>query len=278
LFGVAAVAVPSVLGLLQIGTEFTKAGAEGFDRVLGKLRIPQHWRVEVKLALTLGILGLLLGLWLQLPALSVAENGWAMKHYSAGKLGDAEQGFLKAIALDGDNAEAHYNLGALYEDLEQQDKAKKEYLIAIAGGIPDAYNNLARLYLKEKKYAEAAALLNRGMGESEDKPEGAEDPPLLAYNLRKNLGWVRLEQKQYDDAKDLLTEAIALSERPEAVKVGVNPSSAHCLLAQVLERQKQGAIAAWRQCQDLATGMNPDEDAWLYEAQQKLDQASMKSK
>jgi tetratricopeptide (TPR) repeat protein len=271
------VALPSLLGLLQVGTEFTKAGKEGFDRFLGMVRIPQQWREEVKLGLTLAMLGLLCFLWLQLPEFSKAESNRGMKSYQAGKLGDAEQSFQKAIALDGENVDAHYNLGALYDYLEQPDKAKKEYLIAIAGNLPDAYNNLARLYLKEKRYAEAAALLNEGIrkvADREDKQEKVD--PMVSYSLRKNLGWVRLEQKQYDDAKDLLMEAIGLSKQPEAVKF-VNPSSAHCLLAQVLERQKQGATAEWQKCQSLATGTNPDEDAWLYEAQQKLNQPAIKS-
>ncbi|NJN48696.1 MAG: hypothetical protein HC805_01430 [Alkalinema sp. RL_2_19] len=57
LAGVAAVALPSILGLLQIGTEFTKTGKEGFDQFLGMVRIPQQWREEVKLGLSVGDAG-----------------------------------------------------------------------------------------------------------------------------------------------------------------------------------------------------------------------------
>lgn len=53
------------------------------------------------------------------------------------------------------------------DKLEQPDKAKKEYLIAIEGNLPDAYNNLARLYLQEKKYPHAAALLIQAMNKQE---------------------------------------------------------------------------------------------------------------
>jgi uncharacterized protein HemY len=78
----------------------------------------------------------------------------------------------------------------------------------------------------------------------------------VRYSLFKNLGWVRLEQKRYEEAEGWLKGAIGLSQQPKAVKV-VNPSSVHCLLAKVLERQKQSAMAEWQKCRKLGTGMNP---------------------
>ena len=49
-----------------------------------------------------------------------------------------------------------------------------------------------------------------------------------------------------------------------------NPGVAHCLLAQVMERQRQSAIGEWKKCQELGSVTNPDEDALLYQANQKL--------
>lgn len=72
---------------------------------------------------------------LQLPVFSKMDSRGGVTSYQAGKLGDAEQSFQKAIALDGENADAHY-MGSLYNHLEQPEKAKKEYLIAIAGDVP----------------------------------------------------------------------------------------------------------------------------------------------
>jgi tetratricopeptide (TPR) repeat protein len=267
---VAAIAVPSVLGVLQVGSEFTKSGKEEFDRFLGVIRVPQQWQEEIKLVITLGILVGLCGLWLQLPEFSKIQSREGLKSYQGGELGDAEQIFQKAISLDSDNADAHYNLGNLKEDLQQFDVAKKEYLIAIAGNFPDAYNNLARLYLKEKKYPEAAALLRQGIDLLKERQDRQEKIDLkVQYDLHKNLGWVRLEQKRYDEAEDFLMTAVALGSSPEA-RESVNPSSAHCLLAQVLERQKQPAREQWTKCQQLGSVTNPDEDPWLYEAQKKL--------
>jgi tetratricopeptide (TPR) repeat protein len=267
--GVAAIALPSILGLLQVGSEFTKAGQVGFDKLLRRLRIPSQWREEVKLLLTLTMVGCLIVTWLHLPEFSKAQNRSGLTNYKQGKTGEAEQGFLKAIALDSDNAEAHYNLGNLQEDLQQVEAAKREYLIAIAGNFPDAYNNLARLYLNGKKYPEAAALLHQGIGllaKQQDLQEKID--PKVQYDLHKNLGWVRLEQKRYGEAEAQLMAAVGLGQAAPDV---VNPSSAHCLLAQVLEREKKPARAQWQKCQELGSVENSDEDPWLYEAQQKLN-------
>jgi tetratricopeptide (TPR) repeat protein len=236
---------------------------------LGRLRIPSQWREEVKLLLTLTMVGCLIVTWLHLPEFSKAQNRSGLTNYKQGKTGEAEQGFLKAIALDSDNADAHYNLGNLQEDLQQVEAAKKEYLIAIAGNFPDAYNNLARLYLKGKKYPEAAALLHQGIGllaKQQDLQEKID--PKVQYDLHKNLGWVRLEQKRYGEAEAQLMAAVGLGQAAPDV---VNPSSAHCLLAQVLEREKKPARAQWQKCQELGSVENSDEDPWLYEAQQKLN-------
>ena len=53
-----------------------------------------------------------------------------------------------------------------------------------------------------------------------------------------------------------------------------NQGSAHCLLAQVLERQKQpSALEQWQKCSDLGSTLNPDEDTWLHLANKKLKEA-----
>lgn len=266
LAGVAAVALPSILVLLQAGSEFTKAGQDGFEKLLLALKIPTQFREEAKLGTTLVLFIALCLAWLHLPEFSKDYNRSGIENYRQGKLGAAEQDFLKAIALDADNAKAHYNLGSLYDQLQQFDAATKEYLIAIARDLPDAYNNLARLYIKDKKYSQAAALLNQGI---EKLDQQNEIDPKVRYDLYKNLGWVRLEQGRYREAQEFLKIAIALAQEP-AVAKSVNPSAAYCLLAQVLDKQKQSAKKQWRKCQELGSVSNPDEDPWLYQAQQKL--------
>ena len=86
-----------------------------------------------------------------------------------------------------DNAEAHLYLGRIYEEYQEIDKAQKQYHIALGGELPAAYNNLARLYIKSKKYSEAANFASRGLSYAKEKDVEER------YNLFKNQGWARLK-------------------------------------------------------------------------------------
>ncbi|AOY79465.1 tetratricopeptide repeat protein [Moorena producens JHB] len=270
--GAAAVVFPSFLTLLQARSELTEAGREGLEKLITKLGIPQYYREEAKLSPLLALSGLLLGFWFALPLISQAYNHEGEKNYEQGQLGAAEENYLRAIALNPDNIYAHHNLGNLYEELQQFDKARTEYLIAVKGDVPEAYNNLARLFIQKKQYPEAVALLKQGLllqaGQQDSLPE-------VNYNLFKNLGWARFQQGRDTEAQQALNTAIGIARNLEVAKYYLhNRGSAHCLLAQVLERQKKpGAIQQWQQCCWLGSTLNPDEDTWLHLAQKKLQEA-----
>lgn len=270
LLGASAVILPSILALLQASSELTKAGKEGFDKLLTKLNIPQHLQEEAKLGSTLLMTIFLLGFWLALPSISQLYNRNGLNNYQQGKLGAAEQDYLKAISLDADNADAHYNLGNLYEDLQDFEKARKHYQIAVGSDVPDAYNNLARLYIQDKKYSQARALLQNGLVKANEQNSS----PEVRYSLFKNLGWVRFEQGRYEEAQQTLQAAIGIANNPEVAKYIGNTGAAHCILAQVTERQKQPtALEQWHKCCEQGSTLNADEDAWLHLAQQKLKKA-----
>ncbi|NEQ79083.1 MAG: tetratricopeptide repeat protein, partial [Moorea sp. SIO2I5] len=269
--GAAAVVFPSFLTLLEARSELTEAGREGLEKLITKLGIPQYCREEAKFTPLLALSGLLLGFWFALPLISQAYNHEGEKNYQQGQLGAAEENYLRAIALNPDNIDAHHNLGNLYEELQQFDKARTEYLIAVKGDVPEAYNNLARLFIQKKQYPEAVALLKQGLllqaGQQDSFPEDK-------YNLFKNLGWARFQQGRDTEAEQALKTATGIASNPEVAQYLQNQGSAHCLLAQVLERQKKpGAIQQWQQCCWLGSTLNPDEDTWLHLAQKKLQEA-----
>ncbi|MEM6435699.1 MAG: tetratricopeptide repeat protein, partial [Cyanobacteria bacterium P01_D01_bin.115] len=85
--------------------------------------------------------------------------------------------------------------------------------------------------------------------------------PGLAYALHKNLGWARLQQGRLPEAEAELQQAIALD--PER-------ADAYCLLAQTLEQQVQAdaALPQWENCLRYA---RVQDDAWIDQAQQRLD-------
>ena len=137
------------------------------------------------------------------------------------------------------------------------------------GGCIEANNNLGRLYIVEDQdYATAAALLIEGRNQLEEWSDDAlctnVEPSIIRYSLLKNLGWARLKQERHAEAEGYLQEAITLDNQLAA---------AYCLLAQVLEREDQMAQAqsTWSACLAFGIESNPDEDRWIYMAQQRLE-------
>ncbi len=288
-WGAAAVIFPSIVALLQASSELTAAGKAGFDDLLTRLNIPLHFQEEAKFGWTLIVSGFLLTVWVNLPLFSKVYNQYGLRDYEQYKLGNAEQNYLKAISIDPENLDAHFNLGNVYEDLQEADKAKKHYLIAARGNISDAYNNLGRLYIKDnksKQYAQAAAFLSEGLELAREQ----NSDPRVTYSLFKNLGWVRFKQGRNQEAQKNLEAAINVKETASNIKKDPqysqyirNVASAHCILGQVLDggNQQQSTAAGleqWQKCCEFADRRDPDEDSWLYQARQKLEKAGRRCK
>ena len=266
--GLSAVALSSLITLVKARNDLTDASRQGFEALLAKL-LPDHWHEEAKFGSTALLASTLVAFWLALPLLSSRYDQRGQIAQDAGDLGTAEQNYNLAISLNPDNADAHYNLATLYEDIQLLDKAKTEYLIAMRGNFPEAYNNLARLYLQppQPDPNKAAILLNQGIRLADEQ----QSFPEVKYSLYKNLGWARFQQAQYPEAKSALETAIRISNQPNAEHI-TNPGSAHCLLAQTLDEQKlPGAIQAWQQCCQLGDSGHPDESAWLLKARTRLE-------
>jgi tetratricopeptide (TPR) repeat protein len=219
---------------------------------------------------------LLLGLWgfynYSLPWIATFYNKWGWGNYREREYNTAQNNYEIALKLNPNYAEAHFNLGRLYEDLEDSERARSEYELAIKGNYDKAYNNLARLYIIDKnnpKYDVAVQLLQKGLQVAKD--DG------VKYNLNKNLGWARFEQKRYSEAKAALQEAISL---------GSERAAAYCLLAKVLHADalakgldadvqgetKDAINYQWENCLKYASsGKSSEEDKWIDEARKRLN-------
>lgn len=281
------IALPSILVLLQANNELTSSGQEGFNRLFNRLKIPPHLYEQAKFIPTASLFGFLLIIWFLQPQFSQNINREGRRAEEKGQLTNAEQNYLKAIALDSNNLDATYNLGNLYEELQNFDNALKYYIIAAKGGVPDAYNNLARLYILQNKYSEAVLLLKDGLALIEQKEQKEQqanvsnDLNAVKYSMFKNLGWAKFKQANYQEAQGFLETAIGIASVPEIQSYILNPGAANCLLAQVLEAQKSsGAVEQWRKCYDLVNKRlgasdvrNAEEETWFSLAKQKLNLA-----
>ncbi|NEP05442.1 MAG: hypothetical protein F6K34_11810, partial [Okeania sp. SIO4D6] len=288
--GAVTIAIPSILSLLQAQSELTETGKKGFDKLLDKFRIPQYFHEEAKLVSSLLMTGLLLGIWLNLPSISNRYKSAGQKLQDQEKLASAEEKYLQAIKLDGDNLDARYKLATVYEKLQDFDNAKKQYIIAAKGGFLDAYNNLAYWYIQENKNGEAIVLLTQALQLLEEKErsfEGLTEREKLnfwtqKYSIFKNIAWARFKQKRYDDSVAYLLPAIAIAKNSKYQEHIRNPGAVFCIYSQVLLRTDKSSSKVkenWQQCRQLiesrlAAGeaINSEEDEWLYKAKQQLKQ------
>ncbi|MGV0025732.1 tetratricopeptide repeat protein [Phormidesmis priestleyi] len=297
--GAFAVISQSFIALLTAGSLLTNAGQKAIERALEQSNIPTHFRAEVKFSLAILLLLGLVGFHSALPWFATAANGAGLVDQLAGRFTSAQAKYEYAIRMSPDYFEAHYNLGSLYEDLQNFDDAQKEYQIAVQGKQRNddsskltflkASNNLARLLILKKDYIRAVPLLGKalnfpGVGEDFSEPKNfcADTSPnkftnctkKVKYDLLKNLGWARLGQERFAEAEPILGAATLLDKEQ---------APAHCLLAQVYKAQgdKEGAFKKWRNCRDAIKpdsegSMSPDEDNWLGIAQQEIEKGGKK--
>lgn len=275
-----AVIVQSLLTLLSGGTILTSTGQKIAKRFYHKISrwFSNHlkWlrnktfsldslQEEIGFVLALAlILGLL---WLRFYGLALIAryyNNWGIDDYKAGQLITAQHKFERALKLNPDYIRANYNLGNLYEDLNDLEGAKEQYQIAAQGNLPEAQNNLARLYILAGEPDKAIPLLFRAFLVDLDHAE-------TRYKLYKNLGWARLEQGRYIDAERELEMAINIGAQLED-----EGAPARCLLARLYElegiRPENEITQAWEDCLAYADPSRPDEDIWIGMGQDYFEQ------
>ncbi|MEQ9485520.1 tetratricopeptide repeat protein [Coleofasciculus sp. F4-SAH-05] len=235
-------------------------GRETLERRFEDSQIPRHLQQEVICMFTGGIFVFMIGFSLSLPQIAKfynwhgerqmqEEGGW-----NSDKLASAESSFQRAIALNPDNAEAHFNLGWLYERRQNLDEARTEYKIAMQGGSVIARVRLARLYIldDQEKYGMSNAVISLLKEDSTLKLaatpslrlaqfphltnhvksgtmtafhilwEGKEEAQQADKEEEKSwytaLGWTRLQQGRFDEALNELNEAVRLQEEQKQEK------------------------------------------------------------
>lgn len=270
LFGSFAVIFQSILALSG-GGALTKTGQTLIEGTLKRWKIPRHLWQEAKFVAASLLLLIFLGFRLSLPGIAVLYRDRGFQDYNAGRLASAESNYKRALKLNSNDGKTHLYLGSLYETLQDFQRARTEYQIAMRSGSVAAFNNIARLYILDKNYATAASLLRRSKALITYEDVTSEDGMKLRYSLHKNLGWVHWEQGSLAEAEaELLT---AIEDVAEPAKLAPeHQASAHCLLAHVLDAKghTDHAILKWEYCLSHTHGLVSEEAVWLKTAQKRL--------
>ncbi|GET41182.1 tetratricopeptide repeat protein [Microseira wollei] len=147
--------------------------------------------------------------------------------------------------IDGQNSE---KLDKLSDLSQQQFEAIKDKA-TLTDKQFDTLKNLVYFYLKNGKNLDSDRWLYVALPFT--KNDKKKQAIILAYQ-----GWSQLKQGRYPDAETQLRNAVSFDKQF---------AISHCLLAQVLEKQKNqaGAKTSWEQCVKYASQYNPDENTWI---------------
>ncbi|MDY6940591.1 MAG: serine/threonine-protein kinase [Cyanobacteriota bacterium] len=173
----------------------------------------------------------------------------------------AEAAYETALELE-ENPVTLYNLGGLYDDSGDFDRAAANYEKAIAFNRSvsvNATSDLARLHVLQGETDRAIELSLQGLDEVEQY-EGKEN---VTSALHKNLGWAYWVQGENREAAERLQEAISLNE---------NRTDAYCLLAMVRETQGEEALELWRDCRDGDSRDQVEIKTWQTIARQRVSE------
>jgi Tfp pilus assembly protein PilF len=165
-------------------------------------------------------------------AKSLNQSGY--ESYCQGELFTAKFNLKLACNLQPKLAVAHYNLASTYEQLQQNNLAKKHYQIAVSlnkKASDSALCNLARLNILDGNINQAIIDINSILETVKDN--------LVKADLLKNLAWAYLLKNELD---------LGLTNIQLALLLNPQKNINNCLMAQILEAQgkEKEALEYWQ--------------------------------
>ena len=237
--GIGSIAVQALLGVAATST-FTEGGKRWLASLVNK-RVKPELQPLLKLGASVVLFVVVAGIWNFLPhALAAHYNRRSMNATPSKRIRDLN----RAIALDPELTQVHYNLGETYEDSYQYDKATAEYQEALVLDFRNvkAHANLSRLLVIAGQAYTALRVADDGVNSALQAPAQAQESDeakqstAAAYKAR---AWAELDLGFYADAE-------ADANRAKAVPI-VAPG-ALCLLGKIYakENRTQDAQQAWK--------------------------------
>jgi predicted O-linked N-acetylglucosamine transferase (SPINDLY family) len=183
----------------------------------------------------------------------------ALRHHQGGRLGDAEQAYRAAIALDNRCADAWHGLGLIAHQAGKYAHATEliRNAIALNAAVPAFYNNLAQALLELGLWDEAKAACNEALRLDPRYAQAWNSLGMIAREQRDIEQAIALYQKALRVNPDLATARnnlanalielgkydTAMHQLRTAIRLNPNFSAAHNNLG-VAERRSGNLVAA----------------------------------
>ncbi|MGH1438973.1 MAG: DUF2225 domain-containing protein [Cellvibrionaceae bacterium] len=147
---------------------------------------------------------------LSLPFFSDLNFESGQEAHSNKQLHTAINKYEKALLLQSGRSDVHFSLANLYEEISKYPLAEENYWLAIRNhNSPfEAYNNLARLYIKSKAYDDALDLLYLAL-QAEHFIDGSQSPTEKNAVIHKNIAWAYSRLGEYEKSLHYINKAIA---------------------------------------------------------------------
>jgi tetratricopeptide (TPR) repeat protein len=179
------------------------------------------------------------------------HNNLAVLCQNQEKFPCAIENYRRALQLRPDRPQTAYNLGSLYDDLNDFTNARRYYDQVLRLNTvlkAETKNNLSRIEIIQGDYGRAIRLATEALTQNPN--------PITQASLYKNLGWAQFKLRQYAQSVGNLEKAQALENRADV----------ECLLSQVKQSQGQieGAKANGKRClqQNDVTTRLPEVQQW----------------
>ena len=148
--------------------------------------------------------------YLSLPFFSNLNFESGQEAHSNKQLHTAIKQYEKALLLQSGRSDVHFSLANLYEEISKYSLAEENYWLSIKNhNSPfEAYNNLARLYIKNKHYDDALDLLYLALQVEHFIDNSSQTPTEKNAIIHKNMAWAYSRLGEYEKSLHYINKAI----------------------------------------------------------------------
>lgn len=248
---------------LVAGGTVTSKGQNEIKKLLESLKIPRKFWAEATLIMAFILLLISGSIYIALPKYLLYSG---TQNYDQGKLPKALIRLTQASTLKPDHAETTIALGKVYESLNDNSKARAQYLKIIPKGLPEGFNALGRVMIpQDPKQAETILRLGlqRAFISQQLKRFGTQDYAEIRYEFKTNLGWALLQQKRYEEARQELQKAVELDEKFPDKQFGTGMAQCFLIKTNLALGNEAEAIENWSACRSQARPEFLSEYQWI---------------